>query len=53
MSGEEGDRRRREAKKAELCGNNGGAYWKGLPEIPAVGHFTMADALVASYAIGC
>lgn len=53
MSEEEKDRRRREAKEAELRGDNAGAYWKEVPEIPTVGHFTsMAGALVASYAIG-
>jgi molybdopterin/thiamine biosynthesis adenylyltransferase len=53
MSEEEKDRRRREAKEAELRGDNAGAYWKDVPEIPTVGHFTsMAGALVASYAIG-
>jgi molybdopterin-synthase adenylyltransferase len=53
MSEEEKARRRREAKEAELRGDNAGAYWKNVPEIPTVGHFTsMAGALVASYAIG-
>jgi molybdopterin/thiamine biosynthesis adenylyltransferase len=53
MSEEEKELRRREAKEAELRGDNAGAYWKDLPEIPTVGHFTsMAGALVASYAIG-
>jgi molybdopterin/thiamine biosynthesis adenylyltransferase len=53
MSDEEKDRRRRDAKEAELRGDNGGAYWKDVPQIPTVGHFTsMAGALVASYAIG-
>jgi molybdopterin/thiamine biosynthesis adenylyltransferase len=53
MSDEEKDRRRREAKEAELRADNAGAYWKDVPEIPTVGHFTsMAGALVASYAIG-
>ncbi len=53
MSEEEKDRRRREAAEAGLRGGNAGAYWKDLPEIPTVGHFTsMAGALAASYAIG-
>lgn len=53
MSGEEKDRRRREAKEAELRGDNAGAYWRDAPEIPTVGHFTsMVGALVSSYAIG-
>ena len=53
MSDEEKDRRRREAKEAKLRGDNAGTYWKDVPEIPTVGHFTsMAGALVASYAIG-
>jgi molybdopterin-synthase adenylyltransferase len=53
MSEEEKNRRRLEAKEAELRGDNAGAYWKDIPEIPTVGHFTsMAGALVASYAIG-
>ncbi len=53
MSEEEKDRRRREAREAELRGDNAGAYWKDVPEIPTVGHFTsMAGALVGSYAIG-
>jgi hypothetical protein len=40
-------------REAELRGDNAGAYWKDVPEIPTVGHFTsMAGALVASYAIG-
>lgn len=53
MSEEEKERRRREAKEAELRGDKAGAYWKDVPEIPTVGHFTsMAGALVASYAIG-
>jgi molybdopterin/thiamine biosynthesis adenylyltransferase len=53
MSEEEKERRRREAKLAELRGDNAGGYWKDVPEIPTVGHFTsMAGALVASYAIG-
>jgi molybdopterin/thiamine biosynthesis adenylyltransferase len=53
MSEEEKENRRREAKQAALRGDNAGAYWKDVPEIPTVGHFTsMAGALVASYAIG-
>ncbi|SRR5216683_233131 len=53
MSEEEKERRRREAKGAELRGDNADAYWKDVPKIPTVGHFTsMAGALVASYAIG-
>ena len=53
MSKEEKENRRREAKQAELRGDNAGAYWKDVPEIPTVGHFTsMAGALVASYAVG-
>jgi molybdopterin/thiamine biosynthesis adenylyltransferase len=53
MSEEEKESRRRHAKEAELRGENAGAYWKDIPEIPTVGHFTsMAGALVASYAIG-
>jgi hypothetical protein len=53
MSEEEIEKRRREAKEAELRGNNSGAYWKDVPEIPTVGHFTsIAGALVASFAIG-
>jgi len=53
MSDEERDRRRREANRAELRGDNAGAYWTEVPEIPTVGHFTsMAGALAASYAIG-
>ena len=34
MSEEEKDHRRREAKEAELRGDNAGAYWKDVPEIP-------------------
>lgn len=53
MSEAEKERRRREAKEAKLRGDNAGAYWKDVPEIPTVGHFTsVAGALVASYAIG-
>jgi molybdopterin/thiamine biosynthesis adenylyltransferase len=53
MSDEEKDHRRREAKEAELRGDNAGSYWRDTPEIPTVGHFTsMAGALAASYAIG-
>jgi molybdopterin/thiamine biosynthesis adenylyltransferase len=53
MSEAEKQRRRREAKEAEERGDNAGAYWKEIPEIPTVGHFTsMAGALAASYAIG-
>lgn len=53
MSEEEKNRRRREAKAAALRGDDAGAYWKDVPEIPTVGHFTsMMGALVASYAIG-
>ena len=53
MSEEEKNRRRREANEADLRGDNAGAYWKDVPEIPTVGHFTsMAGALMASYAIG-
>lgn len=53
MSEEEKERRRREAKEAEKRGDNADAYWKDVPEIPTVGHFTsMAGALAASYAIG-
>jgi molybdopterin/thiamine biosynthesis adenylyltransferase len=53
MSEDEKKRRRREAELARLRGDNAGAYWKDVPEIPTVGHFTsMAGALVASYAIG-
>jgi molybdopterin/thiamine biosynthesis adenylyltransferase len=53
MSEEEKERRRREAKEAEKRGDNAGAYWKDVPEIPTVGHFTsMAGALAASYAVG-
>ena len=53
MSEEEKDRRRREAKEAELRGDNAGGYWKDVPEIPTVGHFTsMAGSLAASYAVG-
>lgn len=53
MSEEEKERRRREAKEAELRGDVAGAYWKDVPEIPTVGHFTsMMGSLVASYAIG-
>jgi hypothetical protein len=47
MSEEETERRRRQAKEAELRGAAAGAYWKDVPEIPTVGHFTsMAGALV-------
>ncbi len=53
MSEEEKDRRKREAKEAELRGDSAGGYWKDVAEVPTVGHFTsMAGALVASYAIG-
>jgi molybdopterin/thiamine biosynthesis adenylyltransferase len=53
MSEEDKERRRREAKEAELRGDDAGAYWKDIPEIPTVGHFTsMAGSLAASYAIG-
>ncbi len=53
MSEAEKESRRREARLAELRGDDAGAYWKDVPEIPTVGHFTsMAGALVASYAIG-
>jgi molybdopterin/thiamine biosynthesis adenylyltransferase len=53
MSEEEKESRRREAKLAEQRGDNAGAYWKDVPEIPTVGHFTsMAGSLAASYAIG-
>ena len=53
MSEEEKEKRRFEAKEAEKRGDNAGAYWKDVPEIPTVGHFTsMVGALAASYAIG-
>ena len=53
MSEAEKERRQREAKEAIKRGDNAGAYWKDVPEIPTVGHFTsMAGALSASYAIG-
>jgi molybdopterin/thiamine biosynthesis adenylyltransferase len=53
MSEDEKERRQHEAREAELRGDNAGAYWLDVPEIPTVGHFTsMAGALVASYAIG-
>ena len=53
MSEEEKDRRRSEAREAKLRGDDAGAYWRDIPEIPTVGHFTsMAGALAASYAIG-
>jgi len=53
MSEEEKERRRQEAKEAEQRGDDAGAYWKDVPEIPTVGHFTsMVGALVATYAIG-
>jgi molybdopterin/thiamine biosynthesis adenylyltransferase len=53
MSEAEKESRRHEARLAELRGDNAGAYWKDVPEIPTVGHFTsVAGALVASYAIG-
>jgi molybdopterin/thiamine biosynthesis adenylyltransferase len=53
MSEEEKDRRRREAREAVLRGDEAGVYWKDVPELPTVGHFTsMAGALAASYAIG-
>ena len=53
MSEVEKEKRRREAKEAEKRGDNAGLYWKYVPEIPTVGHFTsMAGALSASYAIG-
>jgi molybdopterin/thiamine biosynthesis adenylyltransferase len=53
MSEEEKERRRRQAKEAERRGDNAGGYWRDVPEIPTVGHFTsMAGALIASYAIG-
>jgi molybdopterin/thiamine biosynthesis adenylyltransferase len=53
MSEEEKERRRQEARLAQLRGDDAGGYWKDVPEIPTVGHFTsMAGALVASYAIG-
>lgn len=53
MSEDEKERRRCEAKKAELRGDDAGGYWRNNAEIPTVGHFTsMAGALAASYAIG-
>lgn len=53
MSEVEKERRRREAEEAKKRGDNAGSYWKDVPEIPTVGHFTsMAGALSASYAIG-
>lgn len=53
MSEAEKETRRREARLAELRGDDAGAYWRDVPEIPTVGHFTsMSGALVASYAIG-
>jgi len=53
MSGEEKDRRRREAREAKLRGDDAGAYWRDTPDVPTVGHFTsMVGALAASYAIG-
>jgi hypothetical protein len=53
MSEEEKQSRREEARLAEMRGDKANAYWKDVPEIPTVGHFTsMAGALAASYAIG-
>src|SRR5581483_7248114 len=45
MSEEEKDCRRREAKEAELRGDDASVYWRDVPELPTVGHFTsMAGA---------
>ena len=53
LMSEEKDHRRREAREAELGGDDAGVYWRDVPELPTVGHFTlMTAALAASYAIG-
>lgn len=53
MSEAEKKARREQARLAGLRGDNANNYWKDIPEIPTVGHFTsLAGALVASYAIG-
>ncbi len=53
MPEEEKERRRLEARSAEARGDQPNGYWRELPELPTVGHFTsLAGALVASYAIG-
>src|SRR5262249_25818216 len=53
MSEEEKERRREEARKAIERGDEAGPYWRDVPALPTVGHFTtLAGALVACYAIG-
>ena len=49
MSEEEKNRRRCEAREAQLRGDDAGAYWRDVPGLPTVGHFTsMAGALAAA-----
>jgi molybdopterin/thiamine biosynthesis adenylyltransferase len=53
MSDEEKARRRREAEAATARGDDARGYWRDVPALPTVGHFTaLAGNLAASYAIG-
>jgi molybdopterin/thiamine biosynthesis adenylyltransferase len=53
MSETEKARRKHEARLARERGDNALGYWRDVPGLPTVGHFTaLAGALLASYAIG-
>jgi molybdopterin/thiamine biosynthesis adenylyltransferase len=53
MSEQEKARRRREAEAAKARGADARGYWRDVPALPTVGHFTaLAGNLAASYAIG-
>lgn len=53
MSDEEKKRRKHEAELARERGDNARGYWRDMPGLPTVGHFTaLAGALIAGYAIG-
>jgi len=53
MSEEEKERRRQEAWDATERGEAAAPYWRDVPGLPTVGHFTsLAGSMVASYGIG-
>jgi molybdopterin/thiamine biosynthesis adenylyltransferase len=53
MSESEKLRRRQEADEATDRGDDAAPYWRDVPALPTVGHFTsLAGDLIASYAIG-
>lgn len=53
MPEEEKERRRQEAQAAVARGEQAAPYWRDVPGLPTVGHFTsLAGAMAASYGIG-